>query len=146
MPEHRRTGPFPQHAPSLHRCRRETRQHRFLLAPPITGAAVRALVHHTPPHQQPLDAPVDRLDQAVHLLIRRRRGSEKAQPAPAVLHIDTVEHERMDVDVQIQRRAETLDDGHGPTATSIGPRLPRPAPQRAQHRAHEDATTARHNA
>ena len=54
-----------------------------------------------------------------------------------------IEHERMDVDVQIQRRAETLDDGHGTTATSLGPRLPRPAPQRAQHRSHEDARRPR---
>ena len=34
---------------------------------------------------------------------------------PTVLDIDAIEHERMDVDVQVQSGAEALNDRHGPT-------------------------------
>ena len=146
MPDHHGTRPCTQHAPSLHRRRRDTGQHRLPLAPPIAGAPLHAFVHDATPHEQPLDAPVDHLDQAVHLFVDRRRGGEKAQPASAVLHIDTVEHERMDVDVQI---------GAAPKRwmTATAPPRPPSAPACRARRRSEPSTartktpaTARHNA
>jgi hypothetical protein len=42
----------------------------------------------------------------------------------------------MDIDVQIQRGAETLNDRHGPAAASGYSRLPRAVPQRLDHMDH----------
>ena len=43
-----------------------------------------------------------------------------------------------DVDVQIQRSAETLNDRHGPAESTGYSRLPGATPQQPKHRPHED--------
>jgi hypothetical protein len=64
-----------------------------------------------------MHTPIDRPDQPVHLVIGRQHRLVEAQD-PVLLDIDAVEHERMDVDVQIQRGAEALNDRHGPAAST----------------------------
>jgi hypothetical protein len=58
---------------------------------------------------------------------------------PALLDIDAVEHERMDVDVQIQGGAEALNDRYGPAApighaglAGLAPKAPEDAPRLAE--------------
>jgi hypothetical protein len=51
-----------------------------------------------------MDTPIDRREQPVHLIIGGRHRLVEPQD-PALLDIDAVEHERVDVDVQIQRGA-----------------------------------------
>ena len=60
-----------------------------------------------------MDTPIDGPEQSIHLLIGWRHRLVEPQD-PALLDIDAVEHERMDVDVQIQGGAEALNDRHGP--------------------------------
>jgi hypothetical protein len=90
-----------ERATSLHRCGRDVREHRLGLEPWIGLAAVSDIVRHAATRQQPPDAPVDREYQPVHLLVGRRHGGVKAQPALAVVHVNAVEHERMHVHVPL---------------------------------------------
>lgn len=83
-------------------------------------------------------APIDGLEQPMHLLIGRR--DRLVEPRnPALLGVDAVEHERMDVHIQIQRGAETLDDGHRSATAVARARLPRAASEEPEHRPDEDA-------
>ncbi len=63
--------------------------------------------------QKTRDPAGDALDDAPHLVILRRRQSPEAHARPAVAFVDAVEHERVEVHVEVQRVAEALDEGHG---------------------------------
>ena len=84
-----------------------------------------------------METPIDGSEQPVHLLIGRWHRLVDQQ-APAVLDRDAVEHERMDVDIQIQGSAETLNDRYGPAASTGHVGLAGSAPKRPEHRPHED--------
>jgi hypothetical protein len=86
-----------------------------------------------------MNAPVDGRKQAVQFLIGRWRRPVKTQRPALVFDIHAVEHERVDVHIQIQRRAEALDDRHGPAAAPGGTRPPRATPQEREYGPDEDA-------
>lgn len=74
----------------------------------------------------------------VQFIIDRRRRLVEPQE-PALLDVDAIEHEGMEMDVQIQRGAEALNDHHGSAASTGYACLARQAPQKPEHRPHEDA-------
>ena len=64
----------------------------------------------------------------------------KAQPAGTVLAIHAIEHQCVDVDVQIERRPKPLNDCHdqaAPVRHALS--FAGPSPQDAEHGAHEHA-------
>jgi hypothetical protein len=79
------------------------------------------------PYEQPVKPPFNRGDQAIHLLVGRRRSRMKMQRPEPVLDIHAIEHKRMHVHVQVQRTPKALDDGDGPTAPAGHAPLPRAA-------------------
>jgi len=101
-PAHCRTGPLAERSPSLHRGDGNAGQHWRLLPPRIGDAPLPEILQHATPGQQPMDAPIDRGEEAVHLVIGRRHRLVELQD-PAVLNVDPVEHERMHMDVQEQQ-------------------------------------------
>ncbi len=67
-----------------------------------------------PPTDDEMDRLLGTIDRRVHRLLARRGVLDD----PAVLDIDAVEDKRMDVDVQIQRGSEALNDRHCPAASA----------------------------
>jgi hypothetical protein len=85
----------------------------------------------------PSDARHDGREHLGHVEIVQHGGRPEAD-ARAVSRKHAIDHERMDVDIQIHRSAETLHDGHDP-ATSV--RLPGRAgrvPEEAEDRPDAD--------
>ena len=64
-------------------------------------------------------------------------GSPASLPAGARSREHAVEHQRVDVDVEVQRPAEPLDDRHGAATRSLETRGARVVPQLAEHGAEE---------
>jgi hypothetical protein len=62
----------------------------------------------------------------------------KAKEA-AVGRKDAIQHQRMDVHVQVQRAAEPLNDGHGTAAAAHHTGVPGPTTQKAEHHPERDA-------
>lgn len=94
-------------------------------------------VGQTAPLEQPHEAPLDRGDDRRYIASGEAQGGMKPHGAGAILRKHPVEHERVDVHVEIERRAEALDDGdsaatpirHAVAARAAGPcadRQPRP--------------------
>ncbi|MCA1651716.1 MAG: hypothetical protein LC753_16075 [Acidobacteria bacterium] len=59
--------------------------------------------------------------------------------SPTVVREHTVQHERVQMDVEIQRPTEAPHDDHGPAATVGDAVTARAAPEEAEHRAYGDA-------
>src|SRR6185437_16648075 len=90
------------------------------------------------------DLAVDLLGHGRHLLVRRGRYRvEQGRTAWADL-VHAVDHERVEVDVEVERGAEPLDDGHAAglegAAYPVRPRAPpQPARDDADEAAQHDA-------
>jgi hypothetical protein len=92
-----------------------------------------------------MDTSIDGPEQPIHLVIGRQRRLVELQ-ALAVLHIDAVEAERVDVDVQIQRSAEALNDRHRPAPALVRTRVSGAASQNTSTARTKTQETARHSA
>ena len=55
-----------------------------------------------------------------------------------------IEHERMEMDIEIERAAETLNDRHRAAAAVRDAVPPRATAKEPEHRPHATPTTARH--
>jgi hypothetical protein len=76
------------------------------------------------------------IENPIHVGIGRWWRRMEAQCAGRILTKDAIEHQRMAMDVQVERRTEALHDDDGPAApigNALG--LPRAPPQKAQHAA-----------
>ena len=65
-----------------------------------------------PALQVPADAGRDGLQQLVRLGPGRRRHPPELEPVMTP-DVDRVQHQQVEVDIQVQRAAEALDQGHG---------------------------------
>ncbi len=89
--------------------------------------------------EKPRDAPRHLGDNARNLGVLRRREDAKAQCPLRRAGVDAARHERVEVDVPIQRVAEALHEGDGASlGASDAPMAVRPSAQGGKHGAHED--------
>jgi hypothetical protein len=97
----------------LDRSSGEPSQKRHRLGDRIGGA--RVLGPPAPPKQELLDPIVHALQDFGHLLVRGRRERMKYRRRfRCRSRVDPVKHERVHVEIQIQRASKALDDGDGP--------------------------------
>ncbi len=89
--------------------------------------------------QQRRDPRADPLDHASQtLLVGHLEWHEPELPAAEIAPNHAVEGECVEVDVEVQRAAETLDRGHGANLGKTNAGLEAATQQEAEHRAHED--------
>jgi hypothetical protein len=128
----------PQRHATLHRGRGQPGQHRRLACPRVglTGAVV--ILANAAAVEETYDPWFHGGQDLGHVQSGETRHGVKHQGSCAVLGEDAVQYECVDVDIQIERSAETLDDGHGAPAT-VNPLIQeRATAQPAQHRTHVD--------
>ena len=75
----------------------------------LVGVSCRG---QTATFEEPGDSAGDAPDHAVHLPLAGRRKRPKAHFVLRV--IDAVEHQCVEVNVEVERAAESLHEGHGP--------------------------------
>ena len=99
-----RTGP--ERDGSVHRRRREPREHRGFIRPRVRRGAIVVALSESPAIEQARDA---RLHSGQHLLDVQGRQTTcrvRGQRAGTVPRKDAVQHERVYMDVQIERAPE----------------------------------------
>lgn len=112
VPGHAGAGPWPERDAPLNRCRREARQRRRLVGPRVRCTAL--LRRRQPPTlQEPVDPLRDDGHDRRHVVPREAATRMKPQPL-AVVREHPIDHQRMDMDIQIQGAAEALNDRDGP--------------------------------
>jgi hypothetical protein len=102
-------------------------------ASPVLGAA-----REPTPLDEPRDSPRYSRDHVRHILVRQPPNGMKPHVATGV-HEHTVQHERVQMDVQIQRSTKALDDHHGSAATIGNAVTAGAAPEEPEHRPHGHA-------
>jgi len=138
----RGTSTRPERQDALHGRRRQSGQHRGGTLPCVR---LSALVVAVPASELPLDA---RLHGGQHLRNvqgRQARGGIKVQSAGTILREDAVQHERVNMDVQIEGSPEPLDHGHCAPATVRDASVAPAGAQQAEYRTkeHRDDGAAR---
>jgi hypothetical protein len=89
--------------------------------------------------EQACEAPRDLAHHASDLGILRRRERVEARRLEPVRLVDTVEHKRVEVDVQVESVAEPLHERDGAALGALdAPLFPGPAPERCEDGPHED--------
>jgi hypothetical protein len=133
-----RAGSRPEcHAP-VDRRGRHRRQDRRLLRPRIRALAVLGAARESAPLDQPRDAPRDPRHHVSHVLAHQPRNRMRPHGATTVRE-HAVQHERVQMHIEIQRPTEALHNHHGAAATIIDAIGARAAPKEAEHRADGDA-------
>jgi hypothetical protein len=137
------TGITPERNDPLHRRGLETCEDRCLVRPRIDpvvfAGAPGVILAMSAPLEQP---PKPRLHGGQHLRhVQRCQTPRRMKPDPTgrVAREHAVEHQRVDVHVQIERPAEPLNDGHGPPAWLLETDGARVVPQQAEYGAQEDS-------
>ena len=100
-----------RHGP-LHGRRRQPGQHRCVVRPRVRHAALVVAIPESPAIEQALDPRLHGGQHLRHVQGREATCGVKIQGAGTVPREDAVQHERVDVDVQIEGSPEPLDHGH----------------------------------
>ena len=120
-----------RHAP-FHGCRRHGREDRRLLRLQIRRPAALGTPRETAALEQLLDAARDEGHDGRHVLAREPPHGMKVDPA-SVRSEHAIQHERVEVDVEIEGAAEALNDRHG-AALAVGDAVTSCAtPQEPEH-------------
>ena len=83
-------------------------EQRLLIPERIDGA----LFEHTLPMAQPKDAFGCRLHDAAYILVRQPRCRHEGGRPVGVAHVDAVEAQDMEVNIEIHRAPKALHEGH----------------------------------
>lgn len=129
----------PERPQSLHRRLGQPGQHGGVLRPPVRCSTCFVALAEPPAREQAHEARLHRGQDLRDVQGRHTRSGMKVQGTRAVSREHPVEHERVYMDVQIERAAGPLNDRHGAAATICDTRI---APARAEEPedgAHEDA-------
>jgi hypothetical protein len=137
-PAHARPGPRPERHAPFHGRGRRGREHRCLLRPQIRRAATLGTARETAALEQLLDAARDEGHDGRHVLAREPPHGMKVDLAS--VHCEhAIQHERVEVDVEIEGAAEALNDRHG-AAAAIGDAVsPSAMPEEPEHHSQRDA-------
>ena len=81
---------------------------------PRLDAADGQIVQHAAASPETMNASINHGEQSIHLVVSRRRGVVEAGRPALLLDIDAVQHERVEVDVQVELGAEGDAAGSGP--------------------------------
>ncbi len=106
--EHGGTGAAAEETAASDRGAAEGRQERGILAHRVDGGGI-GVGGEAPPTHEPIHARNDRGEQPRHLVVGGGRCGDETEPAVRVRDEDTVEHERVEVDVEIHGAPEALD-------------------------------------
>jgi hypothetical protein len=135
---HTRAGTGPEREQSLNRGRREARECRGFLGPPVRRTALLRGRHQAAPLQESIDPPRDEGHDFRHVVPRETASRMKGQPA-AVRREHAIDHQRVEMDVEVQRAPEPLNH-HDSPAPAIGDAAPpRAGPQEAEDGSHVHA-------
>ena len=95
--------------------------------------------------EQSGDAADDLVRHPGDFRVIRREQAVESKPAGSILGVDSVEDERMEMDVNVEGTAESLHEGHGPALPVADAALTAGSPaQRREDRAHEDLKDVPH--
>jgi hypothetical protein len=123
----------------LHRRGRQARERRRLVRPgihiAILGVAPRITLGAFSAPEQPPDPGLHGRQDLRHVQRRQTPRRMKPDRAGGIARQDAIEHEGVDVDVQIQRPPEPLNDGHGTGTRLLGAGSAGMVFQQAEHRA-----------
>jgi hypothetical protein len=122
-------GTFPGRDPVTDRSGVEgVQRRRFLCFDVFAGL----LAQQPSAHQQPQDSFSNRTEKRLDFVVGRRSAGYKSERAIRFSNEHPVKHERVEVDIQIERATESLDDGHRPRASLGVPRFLDPFPVEAK--------------
>jgi hypothetical protein len=99
----------------------------------VRDAALVVALSETPPSEQARDPRLHGGQHLRHVQRREARPRMKAHHTGAVLREHAVEHQRVDVQVEVERPAESLDHGDSATATVRDAAVARAGAQEAEH-------------
>ncbi len=139
-PELHDPGPRPptqRDAPQDRGARDGSQSCRFL-SDWIRGRQARIIRLQAVVVEEPADAGADRSEQPGDLLVAGWWGEVEVEAPTLGLGEDPIEHERMEMNIQIQRATEALDDRDTPGLPIADPALARLLALKAQERAHDD--------
>lgn len=105
----------PERDHAARRRRRKARERRGLIRQRIGHVTPVAPVPDAPLREHTPNASFDRAEKPRQFVALSRRGAVKLEPIVR-LRKHAVQHQRVDVHVEIERRPEALQDGHGPGA------------------------------
>ena len=122
----------------LHGCGPDSRQDRLLLRPAVRGTTAVVAGCEPAPVKQVRDPPTDRIEDGCHIAVRERcrlvkHGLTRRRPGK-----DTIEHQRVDVDIEVQRRSEALQHDHSSATAVRRTSLARTGAQKSEDGAEED--------
>jgi hypothetical protein len=136
------TGIRPERDDPLHRRGRQTCERRRLVRPRIDpivfGVAPGVILARSAPLEQPPDPGLHGRQDLRDVQRRQTPCRMKPDHTRGVAREHAVEHQRVDVDVQIERSPEALDDRDGASARLLEADGARVVPQQAEDGAEED--------
>jgi hypothetical protein len=122
---------------SLHGRGGQPRQHRRFVGPRVRHGALVIAFPEAPSIEQARDSRLHGGQHLCHIQRREARPGMKAHHTGVGFREHAVEHQRVDMHVEIERPAESLNHGHRATTTVRDASIARASAQKAEHAADE---------